>query len=153
ACRETPTLSGSSPTPVATPIPTASPTRTAAPTRYPGSVVRMTVNGVEHPVSTMVNDPGDGPVTIVLTFPFAVDRVSVLEWGGLPEARTWVDDRTLRLVVPENAPSVQFKIAETKAATGGDVIDFFTVNVMFPATRLVSVFTVADLYAAAAARS
>lgn len=153
ACRETPTLSGSSAAPVATPTPTASASPTAAPTRYPGSVVRMTVNGVEHPVSTVVSDPGEGPVTIVLTFPFAVDRVSVLEWGGLPEARTWLDDRTLRLVVPENAPPVQFKIAETKAATGGDTIDFFTVNVIFPTTRVVSVFTVAELSTAAAAKS
>lgn len=127
-------------TPIATPTP-------AVPTRLPGSVVRLSVNGVEHPVSSEIVDAGDGPVTIVLTFPFAVDRLSVLEWGGLPEARTWLDDRTLRLVVPENAPSLAFKIAQTKAASGDAVIDQFTVSVTFPATRLVSVFTVADLAA------
>jgi hypothetical protein len=142
------TLGGASPSPSAvryTPI--ASPTA-AAPTRLPGSVVRLSVNGVEHPVSTEILDPGDGPVTIVLSFPFAVDRVSVLEWGGLPEARTWLDDRTLRLVVPENAPSLSFKIAQTKAASGDAVIDQFGVSVTFPGTRVVSVFTVAELAAA-----
>lgn len=136
-----------------TPSRTASPTAAGSPTRLPGSVVRISVNGVDYPAGAEIRDPGEGPVTIVLTFPFAVDRVSVLEWGGVPEARTWLDDRTLRLVVPENAPSVSFKVAETKAASGGDVIDFFTVNVSFPAMRVVSVFTVAELSAAAAARS
>lgn len=138
------TQSGASPKPGVTYTPIPSPTP-AAPTRLPGSVVRLSVNGVEHPVSTEIRDPGDGPVTIVLTFPFAVDRVSVLEWGGLPEARTWLDDRTLRLVVPENAPSLSFKIAQTKAASGDAVIDQFGVSVTFPGTRLVSVFTVAEL--------
>ena len=49
ACRTTPTFSETSPTPVATPTPTASAASRASPTRYPGSVVRMTINGVEHP--------------------------------------------------------------------------------------------------------
>jgi hypothetical protein len=142
--------SGASPSPQATYTPVATPT-SASPTRLPGSVVRLSLNGVEHPVSSEILDPGDGPVTIVLTFPFAVHRVSVEEWGGLPEARTWLDDRTLRLIVPENAPSLSFKIAQTRAASGDAVIEQVTVSVTFPATRLVSVYTVAELGTAAAA--
>ena len=146
ACGTSSTLSGASPTPGAgTPSPIASPTPSASPGRLPGSVVRLSVNGIEHPVSTEVRDPGDGPVTIVLTFPFAVDRQSVERWGGMPTTRTWLDDRTLRLIISETELSLGFKIAETQAASGGTVIDWFTVNVTFPSTRLVNVFTIVDL--------
>lgn len=139
------TLNGASPSPrAATYTPIGSPTP-ASPTRLPGSVVRLSVNGVDHPMGSDILDPGDKPVTIVLTFPFAVDHQSVESWGLPPGTRTWLDDRTLRLIVPETEPSVSFKIAETKAASGGAVIDFFVVSVRFPATRVVSVYTVADL--------
>jgi hypothetical protein len=154
ACGTGQTLSGAPLTPSATspaagtPSPTATPTPPAAPTHLPGSVVRLSVNGVEYPITTAVRDPGDGPLTIVLTFPFAVDRQSVDRWG-MPASgtKTWLDDRTLRVVFPETE-SLGFKIAETWSASGDTVIDFFIVNVTFPATRIVSVFTVADLAAA-----
>jgi hypothetical protein len=111
--------------------------------------VRISVNGVDYPAGTAISDPGVGPITVVLTFPFAVDRSSVEQWG-LPAsgARTWLDDRTLRVVFPESEPSVSFKIAETLSASGDAAIDFFIVNVTFPAARTVSVFTVAELAAA-----
>jgi hypothetical protein len=118
----------------------------AVPTRLPGSVVRLTVNGVEQPINTGIRDEGRGPVTIVLTFPFAMDRQSVDQWG-LPASatKTWVDDRTLRIVISETESSPSFKMAELKSASGGAVIDFVTLSVTFPAARLVSVFTVAQL--------
>ncbi|MDP9252420.1 MAG: hypothetical protein M3O80_05380 [Chloroflexota bacterium] len=154
ACGSGSTLSGASPTPSATSpgagtaSPTATPTGPAAPTRLPGSVVRLSVNGVEYPISAYVNNPGDGPLTIVLTFPFAMDRQSVERWG-MPASgtKTWLDDRTLRVVFPETE-SLGFKIAETQSAGGDAVIDFFIVNVTFPATRIVSAFTIAELAAA-----
>ena len=138
-------MSDTSPSPRAvTYTPIAAPT-SASPTRLPGSVVRLSVNGVEHPVSSEIVDPGDGPVTIVLTFPFAVDRQSVEKWSLPPGTKAWPDDRTLRLIVPEAEPELNFKIAETWAASGDTVIDFFVVSVRFPATRAIKVFTVAEL--------
>jgi len=154
ACGTGSTLGGASPTPSATSpgagaqSPVASSTPPAAPTHLPGSVVRLSVNGIEYPISAPVSNPGDGPLTIVLTFPFAVDRQSVERWG-MPAsgARTWLDDRTLRVVFPESE-SLGFKIAETQSASGDAVIDFFIVNVTFPGTRTVSVFTIPDIVAA-----
>jgi hypothetical protein len=129
--------------------PSTTATPQPSPTWLPGSVVRMSVNGVDYPVGSTVNDPGDGPVTVVLTFPFAVDRASVERWGlsGQP-AKTWLDDRTLRLVFPVTEQSLAFKIPYVESASGDAVIDFFGVRVMFPSTRVVSVLTVAELAAA-----
>ena len=74
---------------------TAVPT-VATPRRLPGSVVRVSVNGVEIPADAAVRDPGPGPVTIVLTFPFAVDRASgrVLEGGADEATEIWTFMRT-----------------------------------------------------------
>jgi hypothetical protein len=134
--------------PAASPTTAASPATTAAasPSHLPGSVVRMSVNGVDHPMGSEVRDAGDGPIVIVLTFPFAVDRQSVDRWG-LPRSatKTWTDDRTLRLVFPETETNLGFKIAQTQSASGDAIIDWFVVSVMFPATRVVSVFNAADL--------
>ena len=131
-----------------TPAPTArfTPEPQALATRLPGSVVRLTVNGVEQPINTGIRDEGRGPVTIVLTFPFAMDRPSVDQWS-LPASatKTWVDDRTLRIVFSETEPSPSFKMAELKSASGDAVIDFVALSVTFPAARLVSVYTVAQL--------
>jgi len=118
------------------------------PTRLPGSVVRLTVNGVEQPINTGLRNEGDGPITIIFTFPFAMDRPSVDQWG-LPASamKTWLDDRTLRIVFSETESLINFKMAELKSASGDAVIDFITLSVTFPAARLVSVFTVAELTA------
>src|SRR3982074_1620770 len=142
------TVGTSGPPSVAASPPTASPTITpiASRSHLPGTVVRMSVNGVDHPVTTEVRDAGDGPVTIVLTFPFAVDPPGAERWG-LPRSasKTWADDRTLRLVFPETETSLAFKVAQTLSASGDAIIDWFVVNVTFPATRVVSLFTIADL--------
>jgi hypothetical protein len=136
----TPGAGTAAPTVRFTPVPQA------VPTRLPGSVVRLSVNGVEQPINTGIRDEGRGPVTLVLTFPFAMDRPSVDQWG-LPASatKTWIDDRTLRIVISETEPSPSFKMAELKSASGDAVIDFVTLGVTFPAARLVSVFTVAQL--------
>jgi hypothetical protein len=143
-----PSTQDPSATPSAAPPVSASPMAVSSgPVKHlPGSVVRLSVNGVDYPMGADVRDAGDGPVTIVLTFPFAVDRQSVERWG-LPASgtKTWLDDRTLRLVLAETETSLAFKIAETVSASGDAVIDFFVVSVRFPATRVVSVFTIADL--------
>jgi len=141
---------GSATSGASTPAPAATftPIPQALPTRLPGSVVRLTVNGVEHPINTGIRNEGHGPVTIVLAFPFAMDRPSVDQWGLPPSAtKTWVDDRTLRIVFSETEPSPSFKMAELKSASGNAVIDFVALSVTFPAARLVSVFTVAQLTA------
>jgi hypothetical protein len=140
------TLDGAPPT--ASPTGRFSPIVSPTPARLPGSVVRLTVNGVEYPAGTGVGHTGDGPVTVVLTFPFAMDRQSVEQWP-LPAATTkaWIDDRTYRLVFSETEPLLNFKMAELKSASGDAVIDFVGVSVTFPAARLVSVFTVAELTA------
>jgi hypothetical protein len=148
ACGPSSTLSEGSPTPTASASRfTAAPT-TASPRRLPGSVVRVSVNGVENPADVSVGDPGLGPVTIVLTFPFAVDRASVERWGMSGEpTKTWLDDRTLQLVFAETEPSIGFKIAETLSASGDASIDFFVVNVP-RSSHAVNIYTVADLTAA-----
>jgi hypothetical protein len=137
------TLGDASPTtaPTARHTPIASPT----PARLPGSVVRLTVNDVEYPAGTGIRHAGDGPVTIVLTFPFAMDRQSVEQWG-LPASatKTWLDDRTYRIVVSETETLLNFKMAEMRSASGDAVIEFLVVSVTIP-TRLVRVYSVADL--------
>jgi hypothetical protein len=146
ACSTSPTLSAASPA-ASTARFTAAPTA-ASPRRLPGSVVRVSVNGVENPADVAVRDPGPGPVTIVLTFPFAVDRASVEQWGMLSQpTRTWLDDRTLQLVFAETEPSIGFKIAETLSLSGDAAIDFVVVNVP-RSSHVVSLYTVADLAAA-----
>jgi hypothetical protein len=109
------------------------------------------VNGVNYTPNAWISDTGLGPTTIVLTFPFAVDRASVERSGlsGQP-AKTWLDDRTLRLVYAETEPSIEFKIAETMSISGDAVIDFFLVHVL-RSTRLVTVYTAAELTAAGTA--
>ena len=157
ACSTSPTLSEKSPTPNAA-SPAASTARfTAAPTvasprRLPGSVVRVSVNGIDNPADVAVRDPGPGPVTIVLTFPFAVDRASVEQWGMLGQpTRTWLDDRTLQVVFAETEPSIGFKIAETLSASGDASIDFFVVNVP-RSSHAMNIYTVADLAAVGTTR-
>ena len=66
--------------------------------------------------------------------------------SGQP-GKTWIDDRTLRLVFAETEPSIGFKIAETLSLSGDAAIDFFVVNVP-RSSHVVSVYTVADLAAA-----
>lgn len=104
------------------------------------------MNGVEHTANTGLRYTGDGPITIVLTFPFAMDQQSVDQWpipGAI--AKTWVDDRTYRLMFSETESMLSFKMAELRSASGDTVIDFVGLSVTFPATSLVRVYTVADL--------
>jgi hypothetical protein len=90
--------------------------------------------------------PTGGTVAIVIAFPFAVDKASVERWLSKSSPPSWTDDRTLRLTFPETEP-IGFKIAETRAADGTAAIDWFTVNIDFPATRVINEFTVDELYA------
>jgi hypothetical protein len=148
ACSASSTLDAGSPAPTAaTPRFTVAPTA-ASPRRLPGSAVRVSVNGIDNPADVAVRDPGFGPVTIVLTFPFAVDRASVERWGmsGQP-TKTWLDDHTLQLAFAETEPTISFKIAETLSASGDASVDVFVVNVP-RSSHAVNIYTVADLAAA-----
>jgi hypothetical protein len=133
------------------PLPSESPAAvaSAAPTgQLPGSVVRVTVNGVPYPQGTELKlTPVGGAVVIELAFPFAVDKPSVERWLGTPAPITWTDDRTARLTFPETESNIGFKIFETRAADGSAVISLFVVNVVFPATRVINEFTIAELTA------
>jgi hypothetical protein len=137
------TAASGSPSP---PASVSSPAPTGA---LPGSVVRITVNGAPYVDGTgFTLTPTGGVVTIVMAFPFAVDKSSVERWLSKSSPITWTDDRTARLTFPETE-SIGFKIAETRAADGSAVIGWFTVNIDFPATRVVNEFTVAELHAIA----
>jgi hypothetical protein len=88
--------------------------------------------------------PTGRPVAIVLTFPFAVDKASVERW--LPTTPiTWTDEGIALLTFKETEP-IGFKVAETHAAVGDAVIDWFTVNVDFPGTRVVNIFATGEAY-------
>ena len=147
------TLAGASPSP--TPSASTAPPATEMPlaTRVhagplPGSAVHITVNGAPYdPTVPFQLTPTGQPVVIEMAFPFAVDRPFLETW--LPRSATvlWVDDRTVRLTFPETESNIGFKIPETRAADGSATIDLFVVNVAFPATRVVSLYTVAELTA------
>jgi len=96
--------------------------------------------------------PTGKPVTIELTFPFAVDKTSVERWRPTSTPIAWTDDRTAQLTFRETEP-ISFKIAETRAAVGDAVIDFFTVNVDFPGTRVVNIFATGEAYGLASGGS
>jgi hypothetical protein len=139
------TLAGGSPSPLVSALATAS--APAAPTgRLPGSVVRITVNGVPYPQgSEMTLTPTGGSVAIVMAFPFAVDRPSLERSLPRTAAVTWTDDRTVRLVIPETETNISFKAVQVAAVDKTAVIDLFTVQVAFPATRVINLFTVQEL--------
>ena len=110
--------------------------------RLPGSVVRITLNGADIAPGAPLQATTDPPATVLLTFPFAVDRPSVERWLPQSAAPEWVDDRTLRVTVGDAGG---FKLAETLSADGATVIDFVVVNVMFPASHTVEVYSLTDL--------
>lgn len=149
------TLAGGSPAPRArvmtqTPSAFVAPVASAASTgQLPGSVVRITVNGEPYAQGSELKlAPTGAPVVIELAFPFAVDRSSVERWVvGKAAPISWIDDRTARLTFPETDSNIGLKIAETRAADGTAVISWFIVNVAFPATRVISEFTIAELSA------
>lgn len=112
----------------------------------PASVVTLTVNGARYDLGAAVQlTPTGRPVVIELGFPFPVDRQLLETWLPRNADVSWPDDRTLRLTYPETATIFSFKVPETRAADGSAVIDLFVVRVDFPASRVVSIYTVADL--------
>ncbi|MEA2662720.1 MAG: hypothetical protein QOH08_2292 [Chloroflexota bacterium] len=143
------TVAGGSPSPHSFVFPTPSGSAAAVSGPQPGSAVRITVNGapyqqgVELPLT-----PTGGPVVVVMTFPFAVDRPSLERWLPMTTAAiTWVDGRTVRVAYPETETNISFKAPETRAADGSAVVGQFSVRVAFPATRVIDLFTVAELRA------
>ena len=140
-------LAGASPSPKVSPTSIASASASAAPSgRLPGSVVRITVNGMPYVDGTgFTLVPTGRPVTIVLTFPFAVDKASVERWLSKANPLTWTDDRIAQLTFKETEP-IGFKVAESRAAVGDAIIDWFTVSVDFPGTRVINIFATGEAY-------
>ena len=140
-------LAGSSPAPSAS---AGSPAPSAAATgALPGSAVRIIVNGapyqqgVELPLT-----PTGSPVVVVMAFPFVVDRPSLERFLPMTTAAVaWTDDRTVRLTYPETESNISFKVPETRASDGSATLGLFTVHVAFPATRVIDLFTIAELNA------
>src|SRR5207245_4797653 len=118
------TLASLSPSPKVSATPSASASVSATPSgKLPGSVVRITVNGMPYVDGTgFALVPTGKPVNIVLTFPFAVDKASVERWLSQPAPIAWTDDRTATLTFREAEP-IGFKVAETRAAVGDAIID------------------------------
>src|SRR5260221_7946100 len=131
----------------ATPVVTATPATSVAPTGpLPRSSVHVTVNGAPYDMDKQYQlTPTGQPVVIEMAFPFAVDRPFLETWLPRTAATAWVDDHTVRLAFPESESNIGFKIPETRAADRSAIIELFVVNVAFPATRVVSLYTVAEL--------
>jgi len=66
-------------------------------------------------------------------------------WIPANAPAVWVDDRTLRLTYPETETVINFKIPETRAADQSATVGIVVVRVDFPASRVVSTYTVAEL--------
>jgi hypothetical protein len=145
------TLAGASPSPApsasAGALSTESPSATRGLTgALPGSVVRITVNGAPYdPNVTFQLQPTGRPVVIEMAFPFAVDRSFMQTWIPANAPAVWVDDRTLRLTYPDTETVINFKIPETRAADQSATVGIVVVRVDFPASRVVSTYTVAEL--------
>jgi hypothetical protein len=145
------TLAGASPSPqasVPSVAPSASPsTSAAAAGPLPRSAVRITVNGASYDWDkTFQLTPTGQPVVLEMAFPFAVDRPFLETWLPTKTASvTWIDDRTVGLTFPETDSNIGFKVPETRSADHRATIDMFVVNVTFPASRVVSLYTVAEL--------
>ena len=146
------TLAGASPSPqgsatVSAPSPSEGPAATPGLAgALPGSVVRITVNGAPYDQSLPFQlKPTGSPVVIQLSFPFAVDRSAIETWLPRSAVEVWTDDRTIRLTYPGTETNIGFKIPETRAADGSATIGLFIVRVGFPASRLISIYTIAEL--------
>ena len=147
------TLADRSPSPPVSATPSPSASATPFNGILPGSVVRITVNGMPYVDGTgFTLVPTGAPVVIVMTFPFAVDKASVERWLPRPAPITWPDDRTAQLTFKETEP-ISFKIAETRAAAGEAVIGWFTVDLAFPGSRVINIFATGEMYALASGGS
>lgn len=147
ACGSPP--AGASPSPSNSASPSVAASATPAPAgTLPRTAVRVTVNGAPYDMDKQYQlVPTGQPVVIEMVFPFAVDRPFLETWLPRTAAIVWVDDRTVRLTFPETDPNIGFKIPETRAADRSATIDLLIVNVAFPATRVISLYTVAELTA------
>lgn len=132
--------------PAATPTATATATGSAAPSRLPGSLVRVSANGVDVQPGASIQPPRGGPLLVTLSFPFDMDRASVERFLTQNVTPSWSDDRTVTLTVPEG--STGFKIVQLASKDGRSVIDMVVVNLAQPQSVAVNVYTIGDLTAA-----
>jgi hypothetical protein len=117
----------------------------------PASVIAFTVNGAKYDLAAGAQlAPAGRPVVIELGFPFAIDRALLETWLPRNATVVWADDRTVRLTYPETETNISFKVPETRAADGSAVISLFIVRVDFPASRVINIYTVAELTSGAA---
>jgi len=141
-----PTVSASGPTPTAG-VANVSVSPSASPRRVAGSTVRVIVDGVEQPANAVLQAPLSGPLRLRLLFPIDIERAAFERFLPAAVTPTWVDDRTVDLLVPQGTSA--FKAVELPSRDRSSVIDIVYVNVMFPPSRVVAVYSIADLTAAA----
>jgi hypothetical protein len=115
--------------------------------QYPSSAVRIVINGVERAPGSETLVDGIGGTTVVLLFPFPVDRSSVDPFLARSAAPSWTDDRTVRLVFPESEAFLGFKIAQVRSVDGLSWIDLVPVPIRYVSSEVLSVYTVADAMA------
>jgi hypothetical protein len=115
--------------------------------QYPSSAVRIAINGVERAPGSETLVDGIGGTTVVLTFPFPVDRSSVDPFLARSGAPSWTDDRTVRLAFPESEASLGFKITQVRSVDGLSSIDLVMVPIRYESSEVLSVYTVADALA------
>ncbi len=134
--------------------PSAAPSRSvsspsAAPSavQYPSSAVRIVINAVERPPGSETLVDGIGGTTVVLTFPFPVDRASVDPFLARSGAPSWTDERTVTLAFPESEPSLGFKIPQVRSVDGLSSIDLLIVAIRYVSSEVLSVYTVAGALA------
>lgn len=137
------TSAASSPTAFASPLPT----------RYPATDVRIIVNGTDAPGGAVVLD-GASTTTVLLIFPFAVDRATVDQWlsPALRASETWAADRTLQLSIPSTEPFPAFKLGEVRSADGTGVLGPVVVALRYAPSILLGVYSVADALASSGAK-
>jgi len=118
----------------------------ASPSVVSGSTVRIVVDGIAVQSGSQVTLSG-GPTTVILVFPFDMDRASVEPFLPRDSGPSWQDDRTVRLVIPANAANPSFKVAGAMSKDGRRAIEFFVVNLVNPPSMVLSTYTVAELLA------
>lgn len=130
--------------------PSSSVSAVPSPFRFPGSAVRITVNGAEYTAGSELQIDRYAPTVVDLAFPFAVDRASLEQWLPTRVSAAWVTDEVVRLTVAQSEASPAFKIAEVRSRDGARVIEFFVVGLAYAPSFAVSTYRPAELLAGAA---
>jgi hypothetical protein len=127
--------------------PAAPPTASPSPTHFPGTTVRITVNGEELKQGSTAELTGD--TTLILTFPLPMDRASVERWLPQSASIAWTNDQTVALSIPSTENNPAFKVPESVSQDGSTIVDIFFVALSLPPSIVVSIYSVDELLAGA----